>query len=45
MKDFTKRAFLAIAYMDQHHPELRVGVGQGGITLIKRVIMKSGMKN
>jgi 20S proteasome alpha/beta subunit len=35
MQDFTKRAFFAIAFMDQHHPELRVGVGQGGIPLIK----------
>jgi hypothetical protein len=40
MKDFTKRAFLAIAYMDQHHPELRVGVGSGGIPLIKHMNYK-----
>ncbi|MFZ0514695.1 MAG: hypothetical protein WAM14_24035 [Candidatus Nitrosopolaris sp.] len=35
MKDFTKRAFFAIAYMDQHHHESRVGVGEGCIPLIK----------
>ncbi len=34
-KDFIKRAFLAIAYMDQDHPELRVDIGLEGITLIK----------
>jgi Proteasome subunit len=37
MKDFTKRAFLATAYMDQHYPELRVGIGSGGIPLIKHM--------
>jgi hypothetical protein len=37
MNNFTKRAFLAIAYMNQHHPELRVGVGEGGIPLIKHM--------
>ena len=35
MKDFTKRAFFAIVYMDQHHPETRVGIKEGGIPLIK----------
>jgi hypothetical protein len=37
MNDFTNRSFLAIAYMDQHHPELRVGVGSGGILLTKHM--------
>lgn len=30
MKDFAKRAYFSILFMDQHHPELGVGIESGG---------------
>jgi hypothetical protein len=35
MKDFLKNAYFAIEFMNQHHPELKVGIESEGIPDIK----------
>jgi hypothetical protein len=35
MKDFVKRAYFSILFMDQHHPELGVGLESNGVPNIR----------
>ena len=41
MKDFTKHAFLAIEYMNQYRPDLKVGIDSGNVPTIRFLAYKN----